>query len=300
MRVRTRPQVKSIRTKGQAKCGVCLGLIKEGLPSVSCTCENRYHNSCATRTRDCPACGKRLRFTKQKPRVVDSEEPRVSPGQLSKKDKLFLLEERFILGEITERTYLSLRDEVSKAAETAMFCNVCGRRLIDGETCDCMVPDREFQCPECGSTISDEDAFCRRCGVVFSTDLPVDLFQCTECGRIVTGEETACECGALLVGEDNVICPGCGAEAPESALACPVCGRPFVEEISECPACGRRVDRDALHCMCGVVFSDMVGGVECSECGEEVDFWDRFCPECGARFADEPALEGRLERRVRS
>ncbi|UCE80550.1 MAG: zinc ribbon domain-containing protein, partial [Methanobacteriota archaeon] len=148
--------------------------------------------------------------------------------------------------------------------------------------------------------LSKEEMFCRRCGVVFTSDFSEGLFQCPECERIVSGDEAACECGAILVGEGNMICPGCGAEAPETALECSVCGHPFVEEISECPACGRRVDKDAFTCMCGVVFSDAVGGVECSECGAEVDLGDRFCPECGARFADELALEGKMERRVRS
>jgi predicted amidophosphoribosyltransferase len=60
------------------------------------------------------------------------------------------------------------------------------------------------------------------------------------------------------------------------------------------------VSKDAFTCECGVVFSDRVAGAECSECGASVELEDQFCPECGARFADEPTLEGKLERRVRS
>lgn len=300
MQVRTRPQVKAIRIKGQAQCGICLGVIKRDLPSVLCGCENQYHNSCAMRTNVCPACGKELGYVKQKPHVVDSDMPAVKPARLSKRDKLFLLEERFLLGEITERTYLGMRDEVSSAPDTAMFCDICGRRLLDGETCDCTMYQRELQCPECGSKLSDEDVFCRRCGVVFSPEFSGDLFQCPECGRIVSDENGTCDCGVLLVGEGNMICPECGAEIPETSLGCPICGCSFVEEISECPACGRRVSKDAFTCECGVVFSDRVAGAECSECGASVELEDQFCPECGARFADEPTLEGKLERRVRS
>ncbi|MDH3365837.1 MAG: zinc ribbon domain-containing protein [Thermoplasmata archaeon] len=300
MRIRTRPQVKAIRVKGQAKCGICLGVIKKDLPSVTCSCENQYHNSCAIRTGTCPVCEAVLRCTRQKPHVVDSDMPPVRPARLSKRDRLFLLDERFLLGEITERTYLSVRDEVSKAAEDAVFCDACGRRLLDNETCDCMLYERELQCPECGSRLSDEDQFCRRCGVVFSADFSKELFQCPDCGQIVSDDEGLCGCGVLLVGEGNMICPECGAEIPQAALECSVCSHAFVQEISECPACGRRVDKDAFSCECGVIFSDRVGGVECSECGADVSLADRFCPECGARFADELWLEGKVERSVRS
>lgn len=300
MRIHTRPQVKAIRVKGQAKCGICLGVIKSDLPSVTCDCDNMYHNSCAIRMMACPACGAELGHTRPKPHVVDSDMPPVRSARLSKRDQLFLLDERFLLGEITERTYLSVRDEVGRAAEDAVFCDACGRRLLDDETCDCMLYERELQCPECGSRLSDDDQFCSRCGVVFSADFSRGLFQCPNCGRIVSEEDGVCGCGVLLVGEGNMICPECGAEIPETALACSVCGRPFVEEISECPACGRRVDKDAFSCECGVIFSDRVGGAECSECGAEVTLADRFCPECGARFADELWLEGKVERSVRS
>ena len=181
MRIRTRPRVKAVRLKGRAKCGICLGMIKEGLPSVACACENQYHNSCAARTVTCPACDAELNCSRQKPHVVDSDMPRIKPERLSKKDRLFLLEERFLLGEITERTYLAMRKEVGEAPETAMFCDACGRRLLNEEECDCTLYEREFQCPECGSKLSDEEMFCRQCGVVFSSDFCDDLFQCPEC-----------------------------------------------------------------------------------------------------------------------
>lgn len=299
MAMRTRPQVKALRVKGQIKCDICLGVIKKDLPSVLCGCGKQFHNSCAMRVETCPVCGKELGYSKQKPHVVDSEMPAVRPMPLSKEDKLLLLEERFLLGEITEQTYLAIRDEVKKAPETALFCNICGRRLLEGESCDCTMYERALQCPECGATLDDEDEFCGRCGVVFSTDFSKDLFQCPECGRIVSEDDRLCRCGAILVGEGNMICPGCGAEVPEASMKCDICGRAFVEDITECPACGRRVDKDALACLCGVVFSDRVGGVECSLCGNTVEFEDKFCPKCGGRFADEPRLERKFQRKVK-
>ena len=299
MKVRTRPQVKAVRVKGQLKCDICLGIIKPDLPSVLCGCGKQFHNSCAMRVEKCPICGRVLGYSAQRPHVVASDVPVVKSVPLSREDKLLLLEERFLLGEITERTYLGLKEQIGKAPETAVFCNVCGRRLLDGETCDCTAFKRTLQCPECGSTLSEEDQFCNRCGVVFSTDFPSTLFQCSACGRIVSEEEQTCACGARLVGEGNMICPKCAKEVPETSMTCPNCGESFIELISECPACGRRVDRDAFACLCGVIFSDRAGGAKCSICGEQVELTDMFCGRCGARFGDQPRLEGKVERKVR-
>ncbi|HEX9908415.1 MAG TPA: zinc-ribbon domain-containing protein [Thermoplasmata archaeon] len=299
MRIRTRPQVKAVKVEGQTKCDICLGMIKSDLPSVLCGCGKQFHNSCAQRVEDCPICGRELGYSKQRPHVVDSAAPTVKTVPLSKEDKLLLLDERFLLGDITERTYLSLKDEVKKAPDTAIFCSICGRRLLENESCDCTLYKRTLQCPECNTTLSEDDLFCSKCGVVFSTDFAGNLSQCPQCGRIVSDDERACECGVMLVGQGNMICRNCGKEIPETASECSHCGESFVELISECPACGRRVDKDALACLCGTIFSDRVGGVECSLCGTTVDLSDKFCPKCGARFADEPRLEGKRERKVR-
>jgi predicted amidophosphoribosyltransferase len=299
MKMRTRPQVKAVRVKGQIKCDICLGLIKPDLPSVLCGCGKQFHNSCAQRVCTCPICGKELGYSAQKPHVVDSKMPIIKPMPLTRDDKLLLLEERFLLGEITERTYLSMKENIQKAPNDATFCSICGRRLISDETCDCTVYKRSLQCPECGATLSDEDQFCRRCGVVFTTDFSEDLFQCPECGRIVSIEEKQCACGVLLVGEGNMLCPACGKEILETATECIHCGAPLVELVTECPACGRRVDKDEFACLCGILFSDRVGGAECSECGCTVEVTDQFCPTCGARFADSPRLEGKVERKIR-
>lgn len=297
--IRTRPQVKAVRIKGQAKCDICLGLIKPGLPSVLCGCGKQFHNSCAMRVADCPICGKQLVYSTQRPHVVDSESPIVRTVRLSKEDKLMLLEERFLLGEITEQTYISSRDQIRAAPDSAHFCSVCGRRLLEAETCDCTMYTHAFQCPECGESLAKDDLFCRKCGVVFSTDFAKDLFQCPECGRIVSEDDRQCECGVQLVGEGNMLCPKCGKEIPETAAECRFCHASLVELISECPACGRRVDKDAFACLCGVIFSDRAGTAECSICSAEVSLEDQFCPKCGARFGDKPRLDRKIERKVR-
>lgn len=299
VKMRTRPQVKAVRVKGQVKCDICLGVIKRDLPSVLCGCGKQFHNSCAMRVGKCPVCDKELGYSRQKPHVIDSDMPVIKPMPLSKDDKLLLLEERFLLGEITERTYLSIKDQVQKAPDSAIFCNICGRRLLEGETCDCTLYHRTLQCPECGATISDDDQFCSKCGVVFSTDFSKDLYQCPECGRVLAEDERTCKCGALLVSEGHIICPGCGKEVPATADECSFCRKSFVEDITECPACGRRVEKNAVSCECGVLFSDMVGGIQCSECGQTVELDDKFCPRCGGRFGDEPKLEGKVQRKIK-
>ena len=299
VKMRTRPQVKAVKVSGQVKCDICLGVIKKDLPSVLCGCGKQFHNSCAMRVGKCPICDKELGYTAQRPHVVDSVMPIIKPMPLSKEDKLLLLEERFLLGEISERTYLSIKEQVQSAPETTTFCSVCGRRLLHGESCDCTLFKRILQCPECGEKLAEEDQFCNKCGVVFSTDFKKPLFQCPECGRIVAEDEKDCACGVLLVGQGNMICVRCGNEVPETSTSCPNCGEPFVELVSECPACGRRVDKDAFECECGVIFSDRVASAECSVCNYPVDLDDLFCPQCGAKFGTEPRLEGKLERKVR-
>jgi predicted RNA-binding Zn-ribbon protein involved in translation (DUF1610 family) len=299
VKMRTRPQVKAVKVSGQVKCDICLGVIKKDLPSVLCGCGKRFHNSCAMRVGTCPICGKELGYTSQRPHVVDSAMPLIKPMPLSKDDKLLLLEERFLLGEISERTYLSIKEQVQSSPDTTTFCSVCGRRLLVGESCDCTLFKRTLQCPECGEKLGEDDQFCRKCGVVFSTDFKKPLFQCPECGRIVAEDERSCACGVLLVGQGNMICIKCGNEVPESSTACPNCGEPFVELVSECPACGRRVDKEAFECQCGVIFSDRVASAECSVCRQQVELHDIYCPNCGARFGGEPRLEGKLERKIR-
>jgi predicted amidophosphoribosyltransferase len=299
VKMRTRPQVKAVKVSGQVKCDICLGVIKKDLPSVLCGCGKQFHNSCAMRVGTCPMCGRELGYTAQRPHVVDSATPAIRPMPLSRDDKLLLLEERFLLGEVSEKTYLAVKEQVKNAPETATFCSVCGRRLLEGEICDCTLFKKILQCPECGETLDEDDQFCRKCGVVFSTDFQKSLFQCPECGRVVAEDERTCACGVLLVGQGNMICPKCGAEIPEASTACTVCGEALVELVSECPACGRRVDKDAFECECGVIFSDRVAGAECSVCGGAVELEDEFCPKCGARFATEPRLHGKLERKVR-
>ena len=297
--IRSRPQVKALRMSGQAKCDICLGMMKDGMPGVACECGKHFHNSCAIRVAQCPVCGNELASARQKPHVVSSEIPPVRSFPLSKEDKLLLLEERFLLGDITENTYLSMREQVMTSPDVSTFCSVCGRRIVGPGPCDCVVQERTVQCPECGEVINEEEEFCSRCGVVFSPDFAHDLFQCPECGRVVSDGQSGCTCGALLVGEGNMICQGCGSEVPEVSMACPECGRQLVENITVCPACDRHVDEDAFACLCGVVFSDRVSGAQCSLCGSSVTIEDKFCPRCGGRFADEPRLGGKVERKIK-
>ena len=39
------------------KCGICFGIVKTGLPLVTCSCGRKYHISCFERVGECPSCG---------------------------------------------------------------------------------------------------------------------------------------------------------------------------------------------------------------------------------------------------
>lgn len=38
-------------------CGICFGIVKSGLPLVTCSCKKKYHVSCFERVGECPKCG---------------------------------------------------------------------------------------------------------------------------------------------------------------------------------------------------------------------------------------------------
>ncbi len=47
---------KIMKLEKSATCGICLGVIKTGLPVIQCTCSKKYHDSCADRVGLCPSC----------------------------------------------------------------------------------------------------------------------------------------------------------------------------------------------------------------------------------------------------
>ncbi|MFQ6127706.1 MAG: hypothetical protein ACE5QW_02230 [Thermoplasmata archaeon] len=51
--------IKMVAEK-ESKCGICRGKIKKGFPMVVCPCGQEFHDTCAGRTKECPACGASL------------------------------------------------------------------------------------------------------------------------------------------------------------------------------------------------------------------------------------------------
>jgi hypothetical protein len=115
-------------------CNICLGIIKTGLMAIKCKCKKFYHESCGVRVGECPNCSRRFKLeklAKLKDDEVESlqelEESDLSPKEFEKKKKadekterkkfariLSKLEERLAEGEISESTYLMLREKYEK------------------------------------------------------------------------------------------------------------------------------------------------------------------------------------------
>jgi parallel beta-helix repeat protein len=124
-----------VKLEGKSvSCGICLGTIKAGLMAVKCKCGKYYHESCGVRVGECPKCDRT--FILEKMAKVDEgdmeeleeiEESDLSPEEFEKqkeqKEKtkreksakiLEKLEERLAEGEISEATYLMLREKYEK------------------------------------------------------------------------------------------------------------------------------------------------------------------------------------------
>ena len=282
--VRRRPISVISKIDGARKCSICMGIIKKELPSVDCSCGSCFHQSCGARVGTCPICGKEIHVPdavlKQNPEQ-NADPIRTMP--LSKEDRLFLLEDRLLLGEMDQETYQRLKTEILTTMPEPVYCARCGGKLYPGEKCECL-EDKTIKCAECGAELSTGDKFCRTCGLVVSEDFFEELFQCSACGRIVSSSERICTCGAMLLDPGDSICPDCGRPVSPLAKSCPNCGRIRIIELLECPSCGREVGPNDFECECGVIFEDMIERIECPECGEEVSLQDVFCKRCGTQF----------------
>lgn len=271
------------RVEGSTKCSICLGLIKRSLPSIECRCGIRFHQSCAVRVGLCPICGEEIDIPPSAISVMDTPEEPVRNMPMFQEDRLFLLEDRLLLGDIDLETYDKLKSRIMKPMEEPSICPECGIRLYPDEECDChFSPD--IKCPECGALIRGETAFCRSCGVVYNPEFSEELFQCSSCGRIVTSSERLCVCGALLLDPGDTVCPECNAPVPIGSTSCGRCGKTLFVELLQCPECGNEVSPVDFDCSCGAIFEDRIERIECPECGNDVTVDDRYCRYCGVQF----------------
>lgn len=80
---------------------------------------------------------------------------------------------------------------------------------------------------------------------------PQDIVKCAKCGADLPANSKFClECGekVVLLGENEMICPACGAKTPKGKF-CIECGAPLV---NKCPNCGAEVPTGGKFCLeCG-------------------------------------------------
>ena len=282
-RVRQRKISVIARIDGAKKCLICMGIIKRDLKSLDCPCGSNFHYSCAARIGICPSCGAPISAAVSSAEleapIREFKPIRTMP--LSKEDRLYLLEDKFLVGEIDEETYNRLKNEVVSTLPEPIICPSCGDRLYENEQCSCAESN---ECPECGATLGDDYEFCRKCGVVISEDFEEELFQCSSCGRIVSSSERICSCGALLLDLGESVCQECGHPVASGDRSCPNCGRLRIIELLVCPSCGKEVSQSDFECECGAIFQDMIERIECPECGSTVSLEDNFCRGCGIQF----------------
>lgn len=103
-------------------------------------------------------------------------------------------------------------------------------------------------CPNCGTELSEGDAFCYACGYKIQTESTgFEGERCPSCGQSVERDDEFCAvCGAKLhteeaapdlevpvmdtnfakEGQAEKICRMCGCRIPASAQICPVCQQP--------------------------------------------------------------------------
>lgn len=117
------------------------GRDKDCLPFAVCDCGKLYHVTCGFRIGVCVSCSAQMMETQEKER-------------LTLREKITLLEERLLTGHISELTYLQLK---------AKYEDALRREAPPSEKK--IVP--EFECPECGETLSTDAAACPRCGARF-------------------------------------------------------------------------------------------------------------------------------------
>ncbi len=86
--------------------------------------------------------------------------------------------------------------------------------------------EANFECPECGSTVSASASNCPSCGVIFAEE-GAELFQCPNCDTLVSVDAKVCPgCSAMFVDPDDEAT----AEVVEVEVEKPVERQPDIEE----------------------------------------------------------------------
>jgi hypothetical protein len=224
-----------------------MGVIKHGIAMFVCNCRKVYHVSCGNRLGECPNCSTSLSEDmivgedKEEEEVeVDYDSLALPKLRLTPEDKLELLDERLILGDVSEDVYKGLKAKYEKEMESGAEtegdelykCPSCGRVVDKGaERCSCGVVFTQkegFLCPECKRVVPFDSETCKHCGVRFSDS---EQFSCPSCGRYLGWGVKQCSCGTVFSDElvEGFNCPSCGKFLKSDATICDSCGTTFTD-----------------------------------------------------------------------
>lgn len=228
-------------------CLICMGMIKDGLAHMVCICKKAYHVSCGRRLGECPNCSTALTDEMIVGEDEEVEEVKIDyeaiPApklRLSPEEKIELLDERLILGELGEEVYKQLKAKYEREMELGAEAE----------------GDEIYKCPSCNAIV-DKDAEKCECGVILSQE---EGFLCPECRNFVPYDSKVCtKCGVRFSEGEEFVCPSCKRQLEWGTEVCP-CGTRFSDELVEgfyCPSCGKFQERTVSSCdSCGVIFSD--------------------------------------------
>jgi len=147
----------------------------------------------------------------------------------------------------------------------------------------------EYECPECGDTVTEGDTECENCGEKFE----VEQFGCPSCGSLVPENSSEClECGEEFEIEDDVqdVEVVEYEDVEDEGLG--------DEDIEELGVPHEIDDEEGEVELPGDKEWDGKGGIEsvcCPTCGSEINLSDGSCPGCGAVLDLEVSVESEEE-----
>jgi hypothetical protein len=182
-------------------CQICLGRVKEGLEYAKCTCGKDFHTVCLTRTGFCPYCDHAYEKDLGPGIII---KPKVSAQELARRKAdirmlwepserracpmcgamlpdggnececgAIVVEEGETFNcprcgtEVPPNMMSCPECKESFEAIGEPQCQVCGRLLEQGQdVCECggLAGD---ECPECGTSLAQDDGCCPTCGTSF-------------------------------------------------------------------------------------------------------------------------------------
>lgn len=148
----------------------------------------------------------------------------------------------FKLGEEAEKTTCPYCKTPLKEGDDVVLCPSC--QILHHADCweenkgcstfGCSEQHHEMQdtkptnvCNNCGTTLSEEQAFCPKCGTPKSTPKDTNPMNvCTNCGTTLSNEQAFCpKCGTPKSNPRKKTCSKCGTELQDGQGFCPKCGQ---------------------------------------------------------------------------